>query len=106
MGFREWGRCVWWRSARVLSADGGLSGRGVSGGFDGTGWSSNDQDSQWKLRVGICAKRVIVDDRLLRQGQDKTRRMVRLCAQWWLKLRVASKQDSDRLSRFWSHADL
>ena len=29
--------------------DGDLSGRGgVSGGFDGTGWSSNDQDSQWE----------------------------------------------------------
>ena len=39
-------------------------------------------------RGNLYPKRVIVDDRLLRRGQDKTRRMVGLCAQWWLKLRM------------------
>ena len=57
-------------------------------------------------RGNLYPKRVIVDDRLLRRGQDKTRRMVGLCAQWAEAAHVAFPQDSDRLSRFWSHAEL
>ena len=54
----------------------------------------------------LYPKRVIVDDRHLRWGQDITRRMVGLCAQGWLKLHMwRSRKIATGLSRFWSHAE-